>query len=161
MRVRRVFAGSIVLVSVVVAAGCSSSDKQESSTTTTTAKPSSTTTVKPSSTTTVKPTSPTTTGAVGGNVLPPVVLTPSQTSTTVKVGTVVTFNMGDPGQGKYVATSDNTAVFTVDSEGETRGTATYNAGGKAVGKGKAKVSVSYTGSVNGVGTPTTFEITVD
>lgn len=109
-----------------------------------------------------KPTSTTSTtqAPIGGNTLPPVVLTPQTTSTTVKVGTVVTFNMGDPGEGQYVAVSSDPAVFEVTSVGRTDGSATFNAGGKARSAGTATVSVSYRGAQNGVGAPTNFTITV-
>ena len=51
--------------------------------------------------------------------------------------------------------------FEVTGEGRTDGSATFNAGGKAVGKGVAEVTVQFKGSTNGLGTPTTFTITVD
>lgn len=96
-----------------------------------------------------------------GNVLPPVILTPEQTSTTVKPGTTVTFDMGEPGEGTFVATSSDSAVFEVTSEGKVEGTYTTNAGGVAKAKGKAEVTVQFKGSLNGLGTPTTFTITVE
>ncbi len=105
--------------------------------------------------------SSTTTTSEVGNVLPPVILTPEQTTTTVKPGTTVTFDMGDPGEGSFVATSSDEAVFKVTSEGKVQGTFTTNAGGVAEAKGKAEVTVQFKGSVNGLGTPTTFTITVD
>ncbi len=98
---------------------------------------------------------------VGGNVTAPVILTPSQTSTTVKVGQVVTFDMGDPAGGRFVATSDKPSVFEVTGEGKQEGSATFNAGGKAVGAGVAEVVVQFRGATNGLGTPTTFTITVE
>ena len=90
----------------------------------------------------------------------PIMLTATQTSATVKVGNVVVFDMGDPNGGTFVATSDNEKVFKVDSIGRTEGGTTYNAGGKALAAGTAKVVVQYKGSMNGLGTPTTFTITV-
>lgn len=102
-----------------------------------------------------------TTSASVGNVLPPVVLSATQTSATVKVGTVVTFDMGDPGEGSFVAVSDKPAVFRVDSEGTTEGTYTTNAGGTALSAGTAEVAVTFRGSMNGMGAPTTFTITVE
>jgi hypothetical protein len=96
-----------------------------------------------------------------GNVLPPVVLTPEQTSTTVKPGTTVTFDMGEPGEGSFVATSSDPAVFEVTSEGKVEGTFTTNAGGVAKAKGTAEVTVQFKGSTNGLGTPTTFTVTVE
>lgn len=128
---RRLFAVvALAAVPLVALAGCSSSDDSSS------------------------------TEEVGQNVLPPVILSATNTTATVKVGTTVTFDMGDPGEGKFVATSDNTKVFKVESEGRTEGSATFNAGGKALSAGTARVAVSYAGSMNGMGTPTTFTITV-
>ena len=130
----------------VLGAGCSSSS-DSTSTTTTSQRVAATTTSVPRS--------------VTSGVAEPVVLSPSQTTATVKVGQVVTFDMGTPNQGgSYVAVSDNPTVFRVDSEGKTTNGVTTNAGGTAMAAGTAKVSVSFRGSVNGVGTPTTFTITV-
>jgi len=110
-----------------------------------------------SSTTTAAPTS----SSVVGNVLPPVVLNPDETSTTVGVGTVVTFDLGDPGEGRFVAESSDPSVFRVENEGKNEGTYTTNAGGVAAGKGTAEVSVQFFGSTNGVGSPVTFTVTVE
>ena len=132
---------TVCVVAALVAVGCSSSDDSNDTSPTTEA-------------------TPTTEGPIGGNTLPPTILTPTQTSATVKVGSVVTFDMGDPGDGKYVAVSGDPAVFEVTNEGRTEGGATYNAGGKAKSAGAASVTVSYQGSKNGVGTPTVFSITV-
>jgi hypothetical protein len=101
-----------------------------------------------------------TTASVGA-VIAPTILTPTQTSATVKVGNVVVFDMGDLNGGTFVATSDNEKVFKVDSIGRTEGGTTYNAGGKALAAGKANVVVQFKGSANGLGTPTTFTITVE
>lgn len=99
-------------------------------------------------------------GGVGGNVTAPVILNANNTSATVKVGQVVTFDMGSPNGGTFVATSDKPAVFQITGEGKTEGTATFNAGGKALSAGVAKVIVQFHGSSNGLGSPTTFTITV-
>ncbi|MFM8238033.1 MAG: hypothetical protein ACKOBG_09795 [Actinomycetota bacterium] len=143
----RVRTGLILIcaLAALAAVGCSSKDSNSSdSTTTTTAAE-----------------TPTTEGPIGGNVLPPVVLSPEETSATVKVETVVTFDMGDPGAGEFVAVSSDPAVFDVTGPGRTEAGATYNAAGKATAPGEATVTVSYRGSANGVGTPTTFTITVE
>lgn len=129
----------------VLGAGCSSSSESTSATTTS---------QRVAATTTSVPRS------VTSGVTEPVILTPSQTTATVKVGQVVTFDMGNPNQGSYVAVSDDPSVFRVDSEGKTTNGVTTNAGGTAMAAGTAKVSVSFRGSVNGVGTPTTYTITV-
>ena len=131
-----VIAGTVVLsVAVLGVAGCSSSKKSSDSTATTVT-------------------------GIGGNVTAPVVLSATNTSATVKVGQVVTFDMGNPNGGTFVATSDKPSVFEITGEGGTKGSATFNAGGKAVGVGTAKVVVQFHGSTNGVGSPTTFTITV-
>lgn len=102
-----------------------------------------------------------TTSTMVGNVLPPVILSESDTSTTVKVGTTVTFDLGDPGEGRFVAESSDAKVFKVVGEGKTEGTYTTNAGGMAEAVGTAEVTVQFFGSTNGVGSPTTFTITVE
>jgi len=153
MRRAAVLGATAVAVISLVGVGCSSSSSNSSSTITSAG----------SSTSASSSTASTATGGgpIGSGVTAPLVLTASQPSATVKVGQAVVFDMGDPGQGSFVATSDNSAVFRVDSEGKSQGTYTTNAGGVAVAAGTAKVAVSYTGSVNGVGTPTTFTITVE
>ncbi len=89
------------------------------------------------------------------------VLNADDTSTTVSAGTTVTFDLGDPGEGRFVAESSDPSVFKVEGEGKTEGTYTTNAGGVAVASGTAEVTVQFFGSTNGVGSPTTFTITVE
>ena len=137
MRIRPVVIGGLAAVLALTAMSCSSNSESSSSTT---AAP--------------------TTSEVIGNVLPPVVLSESETSTTVSVGTTVVFDLGDPGEGRFVAESSDAAVFKVEGEGKTEGSYTTNAGGKAVAAGTAEVTVQFFGSTNGVGAPTTFTITV-
>jgi hypothetical protein len=139
MRTRSVAAVALVALVALTGSACSS---EESADTTTTS-------------------SPATTGPVGGNVLPPVVLTPQETSATVDVGTKVVFNVGEPGEGRFVATSADPAVFKVENEGKSEGTYSTNAGGVAVAPGTTEVTVQFFGSTNGVGSPTTFTITVE
>jgi hypothetical protein len=105
--------------------------------------------------------SPTTEAGEVGNVLPPVILTADDTSTTVAVGTTVAFDLGDPGEGRFEAESADPSVFRIDGEGKQEGTYTTNAGGVAVAEGTAEVTVQFFGSANGVGSPTTFTITVE
>lgn len=114
-----------------------------------------------SSTDTTAKSSDSSTESTVGNVLPPVVLNADDTSTTVKAGTTVTFDLGDPGEGRFVAESSDPSVFKVEGEGKTEGTYTANAGGVAVASGTAEVTVQFFGSTNGVGSPTTFTITVE
>lgn len=102
-----------------------------------------------------------TTQAEVGNVLPPVILSEGDRSATVAVGTTVTFNFGDPGEGRFVAESSDASVFRVENEGKDEGTFTTNAGGVAVAKGTAEVTVQFFGADNGVGAPTTFTIVVE
>ncbi|NCY17884.1 MAG: hypothetical protein EBX39_14225 [Actinobacteria bacterium] len=139
MKIRTLAALGVVALAAttLTLAGCSDSKKASSST------------------------SSSTVSGIGGNVTAPVILNANNTSATVKVGQIVTFDMGQPASGgSFVATSDNTKVFEVTSEGKSVGTSTQNAGGKAVGTGVAKVSVVFKGSMNGMGTPTIFTITV-
>lgn len=131
----------LCVVTALAAVGCSSSDDSSDSTPTTEAPP-------------------TTAAPIGGNTLPPTILTPTENTATVKVGSVVTFDMGDPGEGEFVAVSSDPAVFDVTGAGRTEGSATFNAGGTAKAPGEATVTVTYQGSMNGVGAPTTFTITV-
>jgi hypothetical protein len=143
MSLRRVtLVSAVALAGVLTVAGCSSSDSSSSSTTTSGG-------------------ATTTESVIGGDVTTPVVLSASAPTTTVKVGQVVTFDMGDPNGGTFVATSDKPAVFEIIGEGRTEGSATFNAGGRAVGTGVAEVVVQFHGSTNGLGTPTTFTITVE
>jgi hypothetical protein len=142
MRIRSI-ATATLLVAVALSAAACSSDESSGTTTTTTS------------------TTSTTEAPIGGSVLPPVVLSPEETSATVKVGTVVTFNLGEPGEGRFVATSADPAVFKVENEGKNEGTYTTNAGGVAVAPGTSEVSVQFFGSTNGVGAPTNFTITVE
>ncbi len=142
MRIRSI-ATATLLVAVALSAAACSSDESSGTTTTTTS------------------TTSTTEAPIGGSVLPPVVLSPEETSATVKVGTVVTFNLGEPGEGRFVATSTDPAVFKVENEGKNEGTYTTNAGGVAVAPGTSEVSVQFFGSTNGVGAPTNFTITVE
>ena len=139
MRIRPLVLAGLVTALAVSGVACSSDDSSSSSTS------------APDSSS----------SSVIGNVLPPVILSESQTSATVSVGTVVTFDLGDPGEGRFVAESSDSSVFRVENEGKDEGTFTTNAGGVAVAKGTAEVTVQFFGSTNGVGSPTTFTITVE
>lgn len=102
---------------------------------------------------------------VGGNVLPPTMLDASNTSATVKVGTTVVFNLGDPTPGRFIATSDDPKVVEITSTGGSQGSYTTNSGGKALAKGTAKVTVRLEGTPSDATVATTpesvFTITVD
>jgi hypothetical protein len=141
MNPRRLAAGTAILVALAsFTVGCGSSSKSSSSTTT------------KDSTTSSSP--------VISGVVAPVVLTAADPTVTVRVGQVVEFSLGDPGQGTYVARSSDGKVFKITNEGKTVGTSAQNAGGVAEAAGTAEVTVAYEGSMNGVGAPTIFTITV-
>jgi hypothetical protein len=88
------------------------------------------------------------------------VLSANETVTVVKVGTTVTFDLGDPGEGRFVAESADPSVFRVDGEGKSEGTYVTNAGGVAEAPGTAEVTVQFFGANNGVGSPVVFTIAV-
>jgi len=137
---RLVVAGIAVLaVAGIALAGCSS-DKKDSSSSTTAAP---TTTAKSSPSTV-------------GNVLPPIILTPQMVNANeggtqpvppIKVGDTVVFNFGTPEKGTTItAMSDSPTIFEITSKGTNDGTVAYNAGGKALAPGTAKVTVGTTGN---------------
>jgi len=137
---RLVVAGVAVLALAGLAvAGCSA-DKKDSASTTTAAP----TTTAPSTSSTV------------GNVLPPIILTPQMVNANeggtqpvppIKVGDTVVFNFGTPEKGTTItAMSDSPTIFEITSKGTNDGTVAYNAGGKALAPGTAKVTVGTTGN---------------
>jgi hypothetical protein len=99
--------------------------------------------------------------ADGSRVLAPVILNPDETEATVDVGIVVTFDMGDADGGQFVATSDDPAVFRVESTGGSQGSYSTNAGGIAISAGTAEVTVVHEDASDVPGAPTTFTITVE
>ena len=132
--VNRLIAATVLVAAIAVPlAGCSKSDSSASTTT-----------------------------AKNSQVLPPTILGPAQTTATVKVGTVVTFNLGNPEPGKYIAKSDDPKVFEIISTGGSQGAYTTNAGGKAIATGTANVTVQLEGSATDASVPTivTYTITV-
>jgi hypothetical protein len=135
VRLRPLVAVSALLVIAAPLAACSSSDSTVASTTFP--------------------------AEIGSAVLTPVVVTPQTPTVTVGVGTVVSFDMGDPGEDSYVANSSDPSVFRVEGDGKTEGTYTTNAGGVAVSPGTVEVAVQFMGSVNGAGTPALFTVTVE
>jgi hypothetical protein len=103
--------------------------------------------------------------SAGTSVLPPTMLDVATTSATVTVGATVVFRLGDPTPGRFVATSDHPSVFEVTSTGGSQGSYTSNAGGRAVAKGTAKVTVRLEGTPSDATVATTpetvFTVSVD
>jgi len=110
--------------------------------------------VPPTTTTSTEP------APIGGDVGEPVIATAAQSKIEVPLGRVVVFSLGDPGAGRYLAASDDPAVFRVDNGGIRNGAgAVVNAGGRALAVGKTKVAVQYAGP-GAPRPPVRFEITV-
>ena len=77
--------------------------------------------------------------AIGGDVLPPVIIPDDATTGTAKVGDTVVFNVEDPVNTK-IATTDTTLLEI--TQGYTDGSATFNPGAKALAAGTATVTVT-------------------
>ena len=77
--------------------------------------------------------------AMGGTVLPPVMVADDATSATAKVGDTVVFAVEDPVNTK-IATTDTTLLEI--TQGYTDGSATFNPGAKALAAGTATVTVT-------------------
>ena len=97
--------------------------------------------------------------AGGAQVLPPIMLAATDTTADLKVGDTVVFELGDPGDGKFVATSSDVAVIEITSDGGSQGTYSTNAGGKALSAGKATVTVVLEGG-DTEAAPVVYELTV-
>ena len=97
--------------------------------------------------------------AAGAQVLPPVMLSATETTADLKVGETVVFDLGDPGDGRFVATSSDAAVVEITSDGGSQGSYSTNAGGKALSAGKATVTVVLEGG-DVAADPVVYELTV-
>ncbi|CAB4952184.1 unannotated protein [freshwater metagenome] len=83
---------------------------------------------------------PPTTPAIGGNVLPPVMVEPGATTATAKVGDTIVFKVdGDPANSKIA--TDNESVLQL-TQGSNDGSAQFNPGAKALMAGNATVTVT-------------------
>ena len=76
---------------------------------------------------------------VGSNVLPPVIVTPDQTTAEAKVGDTIVFNVEDPENAKI--STDNEAVLSV-MQGGKEGEALMNPGATALAPGTAVVAIT-------------------
>ncbi|CAB4762429.1 unannotated protein [freshwater metagenome] len=92
-------------------------------------------------------------------VLPPIMLTATDTTADLKVGDTVVFDLGDPGTGKFVATSSDVSVVEITSDGGSQGSYSTNAGGKALSAGTASVTVVLEGG-DTAADPVVYELTV-
>jgi hypothetical protein len=75
-------------------------------------------------------------------VLPPVIVTPGEQSTTAKVGNTIVFNVADPTTTKI--STDKPAILEL-TQGGTDGSATFNPGAKALSAGEAVVTITEAG----------------
>lgn len=138
---RRLAAMTLAATSTaLLVAACSSSTSSTSSpsASATSAAPSTS-----SATATSATASPTTSESnIGGDVLPPVIVTPGEQSTTAKVGNTIVFNVADPTTTKI--STDKPAILEL-TQGGTDGSATFNPGAKALSAGEAVVTITEAG----------------
>jgi hypothetical protein len=81
------------------------------------------------------------TAASGANVLPPIMVDPTQTSVTAKVGDTIVFNVAKPVGTTAVA---NPEGIVTTSDGRTDGSADFNPGAVAVAEGTTEVTLTST-----------------
>ena len=84
-------------------------------------------------------------GARPGDARNPIVIVPGQVDTRVKLGDVVVFSMGDPGDGEWFAASEDPLVIRITNSGRTVDGVTTDAAGRAVGVGETEVVLQYRG----------------
>ena len=87
----------------------------------------------------------TTPGERPGDDRNPVVIVPGQVDTRVRLGDVVVFSMGDPGDGEWFAASEDPLVIRITNSGRTVDGVTTDAAGRAVGVGETEVVLQYRG----------------
>jgi len=79
--------------------------------------------------------------ASGTNLLPPIMVEPSQTSVTAKVGDTIVFNVANPVGTTAVA---NPEGIVTTSDGRSDGSADFNPGAVAVAEGVTEVTLTST-----------------
>ena len=124
-------AGAAALVAVALA-GCSSSSSSGSSSSSSSSASSS---------------------AIGGNVLPPVMVEPGATTATAKVGDTIVFNQPNPAKTKISTDKPDVLELT---QGKDDGSAQFNPGAKAIAPGTAVVSIT---AADGTVTQVTVTVT--
>lgn len=121
---------------VAALAGCSNSNSSSSSSSSASASASASAS---QSSATASPSGSASQSNIGGDVLPPVMVAPGQTTANAKVGETVVFSVSDPTTTKI--STDRPDVLTL-TQGRTDGSATFNPGAEAVGPGVAVVTVT-------------------
>ncbi|MFM8973855.1 MAG: hypothetical protein ACKOOG_14745 [Actinomycetota bacterium] len=97
---------------------------------------------------------------IGDDIGDAVIATARETTVEVPRGRVIVFDLGEAGDGRYLAASDDPAVVRIDNRGvRSRDGAALNAAGRALAAGTTTVTVQFAGP----GTPrpaVQFEVTV-
>lgn len=79
--------------------------------------------------------------AIGGNVLPPVMVEPGQTEATAKVGDTIVFNIPEQDLAGTTIDTDQPDLLEV-SQAKQEGDAIFNPGAKALAPGSATVTIT-------------------
>lgn len=96
------------------------------------------------------------TGAIGGNVLPPVMVEPGQTEATAKVGDTIVFNIPEADLAGTTVSTDNPDLLEV-TQASQDGDAVLNPGAKALAAGTAVVTITAPDSTTSTVTITISE----